>query len=91
VNAGLDRAVVVTGASTGIGHGTVSVLTAAGHHVFPVVRKAEDADRLLAEFGDRIAPLVFDVTDVSGIASGAKKVREVLGGVTLCGFTRPLC
>lgn len=83
---GLERAVVVTGASTGIGHGTVSVLTAAGYHVFPVVRKAEDANRLLAEFGDTITPLVFDVTDLSGIASGAAKVREVLGGRTLCGL-----
>lgn len=82
----LDRAVVVTGASTGIGHGTVAVLVNAGHHVFPVVRKAADADQLSAQFGSAITPLIFDVTDASRVAAGAGQVREVLGGRTLFGL-----
>ncbi len=39
------KSVVVTGASTGIGWGTVKVLTQKGFHVFGSVRKAKDVDR----------------------------------------------
>ncbi len=80
------RNAVVTGVSTGIGWGTVKVLTANGFRVFGSVRKQADADRLAAEFGDAFAPLLFDVTDEAGVREGAAKVREVLGGRTLDGL-----
>ncbi|MBW4471725.1 MAG: SDR family oxidoreductase [Stenomitos rutilans HA7619-LM2] len=80
------KSVVVTGASTGIGWGTVKVLAQKGFHVFGSVRKAEDADRLVAEFGEAVTPLKFDVTDAAAIASAAKEVRERLNGETLFGL-----
>ncbi|MGL4339112.1 MAG: SDR family NAD(P)-dependent oxidoreductase [Rhodoglobus sp.] len=80
------RAVVVTGASTGIGYATVSILVKAGHTVFPAVRKGHDAERLKSEFGDRVRPLVFDVTDVLAIAKAAETVRESLSSQTLFGL-----
>jgi NAD(P)-dependent dehydrogenase (short-subunit alcohol dehydrogenase family) len=83
---GLDRAVVVTGASTGIGLGTVRVLTEAGHYVFPVARKTIDARRLTDTFGDRVTVLTFDVTDPAAISAAAATVRERLAGRTLHGL-----
>ena len=80
------KSIVVTGASTGIGWGTVKVLTQKGFHVFGSVRKAEDADRLVAEFGDAVTPLQLDVTDETAIAHAAKQVREALKGETLFGL-----
>ena len=46
----LDRAVVITGASTGIGRAAVAKAVREGAHVFPSVRKQADADSLKAEF-----------------------------------------
>ena len=65
------RSVVVTGASTGIGHACVKVLTQKGFHVFAAVRKQADADRLTGEFGTTVTPLLFDVTDQRAVADGA--------------------
>ena len=78
--------VVVTGASTGIGRGTVRVLTEKGFHVFGSVRKQEDADGLKAEFGDKVTPLIFDVTDEAAVKAGAKLVKEAIGDATLAGL-----
>ena len=54
---------VVTGVSTGIGWGVTKVLIGRGWTVYGSVRKAADAERLKAEFGERFRPLMFDVTD----------------------------
>jgi NAD(P)-dependent dehydrogenase (short-subunit alcohol dehydrogenase family) len=80
------RSVVVTGASTGIGHACVKVLVANGFHVFGSVRKPADADRLAKEFGNSFTPLVFDVTDQAAVAAAAKEVATALGGSTLFGL-----
>lgn len=82
----MKRSVVVTGVSTGIGHGAVKVLTAKGFHVFGSVRKQADADRLKQEFGDAFTPLVFDVTDEAGAKAAAETVRAALDGQTLAGL-----
>ncbi len=81
-----DRSVVVTGVSTGIGWGTVKVLTAKGFHVFGSVRKPADGERLKAEFGDAFTPLMFDVTDEAAVRVGARQVEAALGGATLAGL-----
>src|SRR5436305_5075473 len=80
------RAVVVTGASTGIGSACVKVLTGAGFHVFGSVRKPADGERLTAEFGAAFTPLLFDVTDHAAVAAAAQKVEQALGGATLAGL-----
>jgi NAD(P)-dependent dehydrogenase (short-subunit alcohol dehydrogenase family) len=80
------RAVVVTGVSTGIGLATARVLLRHGVHVFGSVRSSNDADRVRRELGDGLTPLVFDVTDPSGIAAGADVVRDALGDGTLFGL-----
>jgi len=80
------KSVVVTGVSTGIGWGTVKVLTKNGFHVFGSVRKGADGEKLKAEFGDAFTPLVFDVTDEAAVAAAAAQVREALQGQTLSGL-----
>lgn len=82
----MTKYVVVTGASTGIGRGTVRVLTERGFHVFGSVRKQEDADSLREEFGDKVSPLIFDVTDEAAVKAGAARVKEVIGDATLAGL-----
>ena len=82
----MTKYAMVTGASTGIGRGTVKVLTGEGFHVFGSVRKEADADSLKQEFGDKVTPVVFDVTDEAGVRAGAAFVKEQLKGATLDGL-----
>jgi NAD(P)-dependent dehydrogenase (short-subunit alcohol dehydrogenase family) len=81
-----ETTALVTGASSGIGWGAVKVLTARGFRVFGSVRKAADAERLKLEFGDRLTPVIFDVTDPTAVARGAVEVRAALGGRKLGGL-----
>jgi NAD(P)-dependent dehydrogenase (short-subunit alcohol dehydrogenase family) len=80
------RSVVVTGASTGIGWGTVKVLVARGFEVFGSVRKQSDADRLANEFGGAFIPLLMDVTDHAALARAAELVGARLGQRRLAGL-----
>lgn len=80
------RAVVVTGASTGIGHATTKLLLQRGFRVFGSVRKEADAERLSQEFGDGFTPLIFDVTDEVAIRAAADQVRSALDGERLAGL-----
>jgi NAD(P)-dependent dehydrogenase (short-subunit alcohol dehydrogenase family) len=80
------QSVVVTGTSTGIGHGTAKVLIARGFQVFGSVRKQADADRLKQEFGGNFVPLLFDVTDEAAVNAAAAEVRAALKGETLAGL-----
>ena len=75
------KCVVVTGASTGIGLGTVRILIDKGYHVFGSVRKETDADRLQEEFGEDFSPLLFDVCDANAIRAGAAKVNVEFVGL----------
>lgn len=81
-----QRAVVVTGASTGIGRAIVGDLVAHGVHVFGSVRKPEDAERLKRELGTGFTPLLFDVTDEAAVARGAAEVKQALDGASLFGL-----
>ncbi len=69
----MARAVLVTGASSGIGQASALRLAASGWRVFGGVRSEEDAERL-REHG--VEPLQLDVTDSATIAAAA----EVVGG-----------
>jgi NAD(P)-dependent dehydrogenase (short-subunit alcohol dehydrogenase family) len=82
----LDRAVVVTGASTGIGRAAVAKAVREGAHVFASVRKQSDADGLKAEFGEAVTPLLFDVADEAAVRAGAAQVAAALGDRRLFGL-----
>lgn len=68
------RSVVVTGASTGIGRATVDELVRDGFSVWAAVRREADAERLRAEHGDAVRPLLLDVTDPEAVAAAGKQV-----------------
>jgi NAD(P)-dependent dehydrogenase (short-subunit alcohol dehydrogenase family) len=78
-------AVVVTGASSGIGEACARRLAGLGFQVFAGVRKAEDGDRLASEIPG-VTPLRIDVVDAESIAAAARTVEETAAGRGLAGL-----
>ena len=72
--------ILITGVSTGIGYSAAKNLIDAGYGVFGSVRKQEDADRLVSDFGDKFIPLIFDVTDEEAITRSVKTIESKLQG-----------
>lgn len=79
-------AVVVTGASTGIGRATALLLDKKGYRVFAGVRKQADAESLSEEASDRLTPITIDVTEERSIASAKQKVERAVGNDGLVGL-----
>jgi NAD(P)-dependent dehydrogenase (short-subunit alcohol dehydrogenase family) len=79
-------AVVVTGASTGIGRATALLLDREGYRVFAGVRKDEDAKSLAEEGSDRLKPIKLDVTKQRSIATAARTVKKAVGDEGLVGL-----
>jgi NAD(P)-dependent dehydrogenase (short-subunit alcohol dehydrogenase family) len=82
----INKDVVVTGVSTGIGWGTTKVLVSKGFRVFGSVRKHADAERLQSEFGSGFVPLMMDVTDADAVHRAAQKVGSMIGDRNLVGL-----
>lgn len=80
------RAVVVTGASTGIGAACAQFLDEKGFRVFASVRTQVDAERIAALGSSRLEPFLIDVTDSVSIAEAAKTVEVALQGAGLAGL-----
>jgi len=85
--AGLQQrgAVVVTGASSGIGEACARRLAGLGFQVFAGVRKAEDGARLAREIAG-VTPLQIDVIDADSIAAAAQTVAQATAGRGLAGL-----
>jgi NAD(P)-dependent dehydrogenase (short-subunit alcohol dehydrogenase family) len=79
-------AVVVTGASTGIGRATAMLLDAEGYRVFAGVRKEADARDLAKDGSDRLTPITLDVTDADQIEAARQQVAEAVGDLGLVGL-----
>jgi NAD(P)-dependent dehydrogenase (short-subunit alcohol dehydrogenase family) len=71
--------VLVTGASTGIGHATALHFAACGWRVLAGVRSVSAGEQLAEVGGELILPITLDVTDQAQIAAARAKV-EGLGG-----------
>lgn len=80
------KSVMITGASTGIGYATAKYLSERGWRVFAGVRKQADAERLSAELGDRVTPVLCDVTDDASVKAAGETVRAALGDQSLSGL-----
>jgi NAD(P)-dependent dehydrogenase (short-subunit alcohol dehydrogenase family) len=84
--AGRQRgAVLVTGASSGIGEACARRLAGIGFQVFAGVRRDEDAERLRSEIPG-VVPVRLDVTDAEAIAAAVREVGEAVGGHGLQGL-----
>jgi NAD(P)-dependent dehydrogenase (short-subunit alcohol dehydrogenase family) len=82
-------AVVVTGASSGIGRACALVLAEAGFGVFAGVRNQADGRALqdaARGAGGRLTPLRLDVTDPELVAAAAATVAEAVGDAGLAGL-----
>jgi NAD(P)-dependent dehydrogenase (short-subunit alcohol dehydrogenase family) len=77
-------AVLVTGASSGIGEACVIRLVGAGFRVYAGVRRDDDAERL-RQMSDRIVPVRLDVTEQSRIEETARVLAGDVGESGLAG------
>lgn len=78
-------AVLVTGASTGIGDACVARLVAAGWRVHAAVRKEADAHRLEQTYGGRVTVLRFDLTDEPAVRAACARIDAECGEAGLDG------
>ena len=79
-------AVVVTGASSGIGRATALRLDELGYTVFPGVRKDKDAKSLVEAGSERITPITLEVTKARSISAARQKVQRAVGKDGLVGL-----
>jgi NAD(P)-dependent dehydrogenase (short-subunit alcohol dehydrogenase family) len=79
-------AVVVTGASTGIGRATALLLDRKGYKVFAGVRREEDARALEEDGSEKLTPVTVDVTEAASIEAAERTVREAVGEQGLAGL-----
>ena len=75
-----QRAVVVTGASTGIGKAIALALDASSFRVLAGVREEADGEKLREEAGPCFTPVLLDVTDDSSIARAVETVAKLASG-----------
>jgi len=79
-------AVVITGASTGIGEACALHLDQMGYRVFAGIRKAADGESLRRRASPRLVPVRLDITDETEIGEAAHNVIEALGNGGLAGL-----
>jgi len=79
-------AVVITGASTGIGEACALHLDKLGYCVFAGIRKAADGESLRQRASERLVPVRLDISDETEIGQAARNVIEALGGGGLAGL-----
>jgi NAD(P)-dependent dehydrogenase (short-subunit alcohol dehydrogenase family) len=79
----VNAAVLVTGASSGIGAAAAAALAQRGYTVFAGVRSATDAQRVQALHAN-VRALILDVSDAAAIAGAAATIRDT--GIPLIGL-----
>lgn len=79
-------AVVVTGASTGIGRATAFHLDELGFRVYAGVRRESDSEDLIRASSNRLVPFYLDVTDAISVRSAADAVAAKVGDAGLQGL-----
>ncbi len=81
-----EQAILLTGASTGIGWAAAVELDALGFRVFAGVRREEDAERVREHGSPRLVPVMLDVTDAGQIQAAADLVALEVGQAGLWGL-----
>lgn len=79
-------AVVITGASTGIGEACALYLDKLGFQVFAGIRTQTDGDGLRRKSSPRLSPIFIDVAKSETITSAAQSVAIEVGGSGLVGL-----
>ena len=71
-------AVIITGASSGIGKACSLFLDQRGYRVFAGVRTSSAADMLKTEASSRLAPVMLDITDTAQIQRAVQEIKTNL-------------
>jgi len=79
-------AVMITGASTGIGRACALYLNQLGFQVFAGVRKLEDGSALEQLVSNRLTPVIMDVTDPVSISAAVNNISAKLNEHRLAGL-----
>ena len=79
----MQKYILITGVSTGIGYDAVRHFTSKGYHVFGSVRSDFDYKRLNSDFVENFTPLQFDITNIKAIEKAREQVKLVLGNENL--------
>lgn len=80
------RAVVISGASSGIGEACAIYLDKLGYQVFAGVRRNADGEKLKRKTSNRLTPIFLDVTDEASIMAAANTINAALGTAGLNGL-----
>jgi NAD(P)-dependent dehydrogenase (short-subunit alcohol dehydrogenase family) len=83
---GTAPAVLITGASSGIGAACTLHLDQLGWQVFASVRTRQDAGTLQQKASDRLTPLFLDVTDAGSIREAVETITAAAGEAGLAGL-----
>ncbi|AUS99556.1 short-chain dehydrogenase [Nostoc sp. CENA543] len=79
-------AVVITGASTGVGRATALLLDKQGYQVFAGVRQTKDAELLKLNSSGNLIPVILDVTKKEQIKAAAEIVASAISDKGLVGL-----
>ncbi len=79
-------AVVITGASTGIGEACALHLDRLGYRVFAGIRKAADGESLRHRASERLVPVRLDISDAAEVEEAARSILEALSYGPLAGL-----
>lgn len=82
----MTKAILITGASTGIGEACALYLESRDFKVLAGVRKSEDGDRLREAASNNLTPVLIDVARRDSIASAAEQVNSEVGEAGLHGL-----
>lgn len=82
----MQGAIVITGASTGIGAACARYLDGLGFAVWAGVRRKEDGEALVRSTSARLRVLLLDVTDPDSITAASRTLTEALPEAGLAGL-----
>lgn len=75
-----EKAIVITGTSTGIGKACALYLDKMGFKIYAGVRKQVDGDNLKKEASERLTPIILDVTSEESIAAASSFIQKETDG-----------
>lgn len=82
----IEKTVLITGASTGIGRACALHMDGRGWRVFAGIRKGTDAKAIQREASSRLTPITLDVAVPASIARARKLIERAVGDFGLAGL-----